>query len=211
MARRAVRIRLQQHVAGEREQAGHLVETQVDACGCAGGPTTTTYEHYQNGMFQPTDPPGRNPPECSASWLATVAYTWEVQVLHFDHFACADGWALAVGTGTGFTGSVVGLFDRGWQPKKWELLTLDNGNALPAAPSVYDLPLPLLTQLADKLGSSARTPDRSGEADCRPSVQIRLRLAKPERHRQHCRHAMAGRRGAGFARPMTTPRPRSGR
>jgi hypothetical protein len=132
--------------------AGHLVYTQVDACSCAGGPTTITYERYQDGAFKPANPPGKDIPACSPSWLATVAYTWEVQVLQFDHVACADGWALAVGTGTGFTGPVVGLFDRGWKHKQWALLTLDNGNALPVAPAVYDLPLSLLLRLAARFG-----------------------------------------------------------
>jgi hypothetical protein len=31
----------------------HLVQTEVDACGCAGGPTTLTYERYENGAFRP--------------------------------------------------------------------------------------------------------------------------------------------------------------
>jgi hypothetical protein len=132
--------------------AGHLVNTMVDACSCAGGPTTITYERYQDGVFKPADPPGRDIPDCTPSSLATVAYASEVQVLQFDHVACADGWAVAVGTGTGFTGLVVGLFDRGSKPKQWTQLTLDNGNALPIAPAVYDLPLSLLLRLAARLG-----------------------------------------------------------
>ena len=132
--------------------AGRVVFTEVDACGCAGGPTTITYERFRDGVFEPADPPGKVAPKCSASSLATVAYSWEVPVLQFDRVACADGWALAVGTGAGFAGPVVGLFDRGWKPKQWTQLTLDNGNALPVAPSVYDLPLSLLLRLATRLG-----------------------------------------------------------
>jgi hypothetical protein len=46
----------------------------------------------------------------------------------------------------------VGLFDRGFQGRRWHLRTLDNGAALPAAPAIYDLPLTLLTRLARPLG-----------------------------------------------------------
>lgn len=133
--------------------AHHLVETEVDACSCAGGPSTWTYERYERGVFRPADPPGPRP-DCTGSWLETVAYGWQVQVLHFDRVACGAGWAFAVGTGTGFTGRVVGLFDRGAHPKRWELMTLDNGNALPVAPAVYDLPLSLLGRLESRIGPS---------------------------------------------------------
>ena len=43
---------------------GHLVQTEVNACGCAGGPSTWTYERYANGIFRPANPPGREP-SCS--------------------------------------------------------------------------------------------------------------------------------------------------
>jgi len=132
---------------------GHLVQTAVDACSCAGGPSTWTYERFTRGVFRPTEPPGRSAP-CNATQLEAVAYHWEVQVLHFDRVACGAGWALAVGTGNGFNGRVVGLFDRALHPASWALLTLDNGLALPAAPAVYDLPLPLLVSLASRLGSA---------------------------------------------------------
>jgi hypothetical protein len=136
---------------------GHRVQTEVDACGCAGGPNTWTWEAYQSGAFRPANAPGRVP-GCSPSKLTGIADFWEVQVLHFDRAACADGWALAIGTGAGFTGPIVGLFDRGYRPGEWQLLTLDNGNALPAAPAIYDLPLPLLVSLAAHLGSSLAAP-----------------------------------------------------
>ena len=131
--------------------AGHLVQTEVDACGCAGGPSTWTDERYQDGVFEPVFARGENP-ACSPSALTTVADIWEVQVLHFDRVACAGGWALAVGTGSGFTGPAVALFDTGYHQHHWQVLTLDNGTALPAAPSIYDLPLPLLLRLASGLG-----------------------------------------------------------
>jgi hypothetical protein len=130
---------------------GHLVETEVDACGCAGGPSTWTYERYHDGAFRPTDPPGRQP-ACSTSSLATVANPWQVQVLRFERVACFDGWALAVGTGAGFAGPVVGLFTHEYHRVPWQVLTLDNGMALPTAPAIYDLPLPLLIRLAARLG-----------------------------------------------------------
>ena len=132
---------------------GRYVETEVDACSCAGGPSTWTDESFQSGIFKPTFPPGPKP-ECSASTLAGVADFWEVRVLTFDRATCAGGWALAVGTGAGFSGPVIGLFDRGYRGKTWQVLTLDNGTALPAAPALYDLPLSLLDQLASGLGPS---------------------------------------------------------
>src|SRR5439155_27112620 len=91
---------------------GHLVHTEVNACGCAGGPSTWMYERYHAGVFQPADPPTRAS-VCSPSLLASVADRWQIKVLHFDRVACAAGWALAVGTGAGFADRVVALFDRG--------------------------------------------------------------------------------------------------
>jgi len=145
----------------------HLVETMVDACSCAAGPTTTLYERYRHGVFIPTDPPGGGL-GCTPTGLTTVAYPYGVQILRFGRVACADGWALAVGTGMGYAGRVLGLFDlgigkvytgqvvgfgdRGARAKRWALLTLDDGNALPVAPAVYDLPLTLFLHLAARLG-----------------------------------------------------------
>jgi hypothetical protein len=134
--------------------AGHLVETMVDVCGCAGGPTTFQYERYRNGEFQPAEPPGRNPPLCDPTSLALVVDPHEEQRLQFHAAACADGWAFAIGTGSGFTGTIVGLFERNSTPKQWNLVSLDNGHALPAAPVVYDLPLSLLLRLTKQLGAS---------------------------------------------------------
>lgn len=137
--------------------AGHLVSTAVDACGCAGGPSTWTYERYQRGVFRPTDPPGGGL-GCSASDLAMIADRAQVQVLQFDRFACADGWALAIGTGAGFIGPVVGLFESALvlHTRGWSLITLDNGMALPSAPAIYDLPLGLLAHLAAGVGPTLR-------------------------------------------------------
>jgi hypothetical protein len=132
---------------------GHLVQTEVDACGCAGGPSTWMYERYTQGVFVPTDPPGRGV-GCSPSTFETIADFWQTKVLRFNRVSCAGGWALAVGDGAGFTGPAVGLFDRGSDGRRWHLLTLDNGNALPAAPAIYDLPLSLLSRLAAGTGST---------------------------------------------------------
>jgi hypothetical protein len=130
--------------------AGDIVQTEVNACGCAGGPSTWMYERYEHGVFAPTNPPGRKP-DCTAARLENVADSWQTKVLRFNRVACAGGWALAAGDGAGFTGAV-GLFDRRFDGRRWQLLTLDNGNALPVAPAIYDLPLSLLTRLAAPLG-----------------------------------------------------------
>ena len=131
---------------------GHLVQTEVNACGCAGGPSTWMYERYAHGIFQPANPPGREP-SCSESTFQTLADFWQTKVLRFTRVTCGGGWALAVGDGAGFTGRAVGLFDRGSDGRRWHLLTLDNGNALPAAPAIYDLPLSLLSRLATPAGT----------------------------------------------------------
>jgi hypothetical protein len=123
----------------------------VNACGCAGGPTTTTYVRYSHGRFVPTQPPGGDP-RCSPSQLAWAAYPWYVKVLRFTYVRCAAGWALAVGDGAGSPGPVVGLFVREQTRRRWQLLTLDAGNALPAWPALYAMPLSLLTRLAAPAG-----------------------------------------------------------
>lgn len=132
----------------------HDVSTEVDACGCAGGPSTSLYERYSNGVFRPASPPGAKP-GCSRTALAVAAGEGTVPTLQFDRVVCANGWALAVGTGSGYSGRLVGLFSRGWQrTPTWRVLTLDDGLALAAAPTIYDLPLSLLTRLARRLGPS---------------------------------------------------------
>jgi len=129
------------------------VWTEVDACGCAGGPSTFLYERYRNGAFRPANAPGGEP-ACSAQWLNAVAGNGAVPLFQFDRVVCAHGWALAVGSGSGYAGNVFGLFNQTDRGKGWRLLTLDNGDALPAAPAIYDLPLSLFSRLAGGLGPS---------------------------------------------------------
>src|SRR3954454_12694314 len=71
----------------------------------------------------------------------------------FPHCGWEAGWALAVGDGEVLTGQTVGLFE--WDPDGRESTTktLDNGNLLPATPSMYKLPLTLLTRLAAPAGT----------------------------------------------------------
>jgi hypothetical protein len=135
--------------------AGHLVQTEVDACSCAGGPSTWLYERYAAGAFRPSRPPGRNPP-CAPGALEAAAGEGTIPTFQFDRVACSAGWAIGVGTGTGYTGRVVGLFNRAYQGGKWRLLTVDNGTALPSVPAMYDLPRSLLTTLARRLGPSTK-------------------------------------------------------
>jgi len=132
---------------------GSRIWTEVDACSCAGGPSTFLYETYRDGAFRPASSP-RGAAACSAHWLSVVAGNGSVPLFQFDRAACVAGWALAVGSGAGYAGSVFGLFNQTYHARTWRLLTLDNGAALPVAPAIYDLPLSLLSRLASRLGPS---------------------------------------------------------
>ena len=59
-----------------------------------------------------------------------------------------------MGTGAGFTGQVVGLFEAG--KSDWDVVELDNGNSVGSYPGIYDIPLSLLDQLAAGLGPELR-------------------------------------------------------
>jgi hypothetical protein len=133
--------------------AGHLVLTTVNACGCAGGPTTQLYERYSHDVFVPARRPGRTP-SCSIAKLERIVDFQQVRVLRFTRVGCADGWALAVGDGVGFDGPAVALFELGFFGRTWHVLTLDNGSGLPAAPALYDVPLSLLARLAAPAGAT---------------------------------------------------------
>jgi hypothetical protein len=135
------------------DPAAHGVYTEVDASSSATGPTTGLYETYQSGAFRPAKPPGASPP-CSLSALQMAADPGELEVLDLTKFACADGWALAEGTGAGFTGQVVGLFNA--DKSNWSVVELDNGNSLGSFPGIYDIPLSLLQELAAGLGPQLR-------------------------------------------------------
>lgn len=91
---------------------GRGVATMVDATSSAAGPTTWLYERYQGGAFRPAPPLGGAPP-CTASALEAAADPegMYLPIMAFSKFACADGWAVALGTGAGYTGPVVGLFE----------------------------------------------------------------------------------------------------
>ncbi len=99
----------------EGRTQGALVETRVNACGCASGPESYLWEAYSDGAFRPANPPGPRP-SCTASSL-----TWALEEmgplggsppLTFKKAACADGWALAAGTGDAYTGPLIGLFEQ---------------------------------------------------------------------------------------------------
>jgi hypothetical protein len=125
------------------------VETAIDASSSAGGPTTFEFETYQDGDFRPAPPPGRSA-QCSLRALQLAADPAEVAVLTFSKFACADGWALAIGTGAGYSTQVVGLFEQ--VGTKWSTIEIDNGASLGSDPGLYDIPLSLLRQLATGFG-----------------------------------------------------------
>jgi hypothetical protein len=130
---------------------GRRAQLVVNACHCAGGPTTTTYMRYARGRFVPAQPPGGDP-RCGPTALAEVVQPWQVRLIRFTYARCAAGWALAVGDGAGSSEPVVGLFVREPLKRRWLLLTLDAGNALPGWPALYALPLSLLERLAAGAG-----------------------------------------------------------
>jgi hypothetical protein len=134
-------------VNGEPLRRG--VETAIDASSSAGGPTTFEFETYRDGAFRPAPPPGRSAP-CSLQALQLAADPGEVAVLTFSKFACADGWALAIGTGAGYSTQVVGLFEQ--VGAKWSTIEIDNGDSLGSDPGLYDVPLSLLQELASGFG-----------------------------------------------------------
>jgi hypothetical protein len=133
--------------------AHQRIETAVDASSSATGPTTLLWESYQDGAFRPSAPPGRSAP-CSLSALQLAADPGEVAVLVFSKFACADGWAMAIGTGAGYGGQVVALFEQAGT--KWGPIEIDNGASLGSDPGLYDLPLSLLRTLTAGFGPGVR-------------------------------------------------------
>lgn len=86
--------------------------------------------------------------------LTGIADPGVAQTLAFRRASCAGGWALAVGSGSGYSGPVLGLFNE--QDRHWKLITLDDGSGLGLDPGMYDLPLPTLYRLAAGLGPSVQ-------------------------------------------------------
>jgi hypothetical protein len=135
------------------EPAGDGVATEVDASSAAGGPTTFLYETYEDGAFRPAPPPGRSA-RCDGADLESAAGDAQLAVFEFSKVACADGWAMAIGTGAGFSGQVVGLFEA--DGARWRTIELDNGASLGSDPGIYDIPLSLLLRLTASFGPAVR-------------------------------------------------------
>jgi hypothetical protein len=129
--------------------ASRGVATEVDATGSAGGPTTWLFETYQRGEFQPADSPGPRP-SCGLPALQAAAG----HGVQFTASACADGWALAVGSRAGQRGQVAGLFNA--LGPRWIVVEMDSGTGLGSDPGIYDIPLSLLRQLAAHFGPTFR-------------------------------------------------------
>jgi hypothetical protein len=128
---------------------GRRVETAANACGCASGPTTYGWARYRDGVFRPTKPPGV-PPSCTRSQLTRAADPTGALGISLTRVACAGGWALAQGTGIGYAGRVVALFDQ--IDRKWTPISVDDGSGLGLAPGIYDLSSTLLHRLAAAIG-----------------------------------------------------------
>jgi hypothetical protein len=131
----------------------HDIWTEVDATSAAGGPTTTLFETYQDGAFRPATPPGRSAP-CNRQGLQVAAGDAQLEVFAFAKIACEDGWAAAIGTGAGYTGQILALFQA--TATKWRTVEVDNGESLGSDPGIYDIPLSLLRQLTSGFGASVR-------------------------------------------------------
>jgi len=119
----------------EAPQAGHFMHAWV---------------RYQNGSFEPTDPPGGSPP-CDASTFVQLANEPDPGISDFDHVACADGWGLA--TGHGFGGQVLGLFNQ--SGSSWMDISIPiDPSQITTYPTTYGIPLALLHTLAQRIGVS---------------------------------------------------------
>lgn len=149
---------------------GRLVETMVNACGCAGGPDTYLWESYRDGIFEPTAPPGSSP-RCNNAALEDGGGTpmsqfgpaqpsSVVRKTRYVLTACADGWALGIGDRPGTAHEVVDLFNQ--DGARWRTVTFDNAGVLGLDPGIYDLTYPLLLLLAARLGPSLQPAAASG-------------------------------------------------
>jgi hypothetical protein len=132
--------------------AGNDVATEVDATSSAAGPATWLFETYRDGVFQPASPGPL--PRCRLAVLQAAADAGRAAAVEFTDYACRDGWAMAVGTRDGDPVKVVGLFEA--RRAKWTVVELDSGESLGCDPGIYDIPLSLLRQLADRFGSALR-------------------------------------------------------
>lgn len=156
--------------------AGDGVSTEVDVCGCAAGPTTWLFETYRERAFRPASPPGPLP-SCSLPALQTAAHAWEL-----SRFACADGWAVAIGAG-GYQGQAAGLFEA--NRADWRVVALDNGASSRLGPRHLRHPRFVAPPAGRPLraGAPARTgrrpPDRHAGHD-------RLALRERGAHRERC-------------------------
>jgi hypothetical protein len=103
---------------------GRLVHGEMNGCGCAAGPETYTWFHFNGRLFVPDSPPGPAP-VCSAAaldraGLVTGGFRDRLnrhRALPFSvaRSACGDGWALAAGTNAG--GDTLAVYEQ--HGRKW--------------------------------------------------------------------------------------------
>lgn len=153
---------------------GHLVETIVNACGCAGGPYTYQWESYRDGMFEPISPPGPSP-RCNNAALESGGGTAAsqfgparspaiVRQTTYVRITCADGWALGIGHRTG-SRRVLDLFSQ--EGARWQTVAFDNASDLGLDPGMYDIPYSLMLHLAARSGRALDAAADSGFVNMR--------------------------------------------
>jgi hypothetical protein len=162
-----------------------LVKAETNGCGCAGGPETYSWYRFGGDGFVPAAPPGVGP-QCTASALdeaeplMTSAPSVEPELLgrlrdpfRVGRAACADGWALAVGTRRGRP--LLGVFEQ--QGMRWLRSAVGPASLMGRAAGPLAIPESVLRGLGRRLGVRlGRTPHYS-QRSASPSIG----LPRPER------------------------------
>jgi len=147
-------------VIDSRQQQGHLVLGENDACGCASGPETYVWYRFNGAVFVPTTPPGPAP-GCTTSAVTGAKpllgglpgiVPWSAADLAAQvtgtRVSCSDGWALA--TASRARQPVVVLFQQ--DGRRWLRAAVGTVAQLNSNAEVFALPFSLLRSLEARLG-----------------------------------------------------------